>query len=169
MTDAAEFRPSASWDAIKARAALLAKTREFFASRGFLEVETPLVSSDTVVDRHLDPLITKLSGFDNPRFLQTSPEFAMKRLLADAADQEDGPEAIYQITRAFRDAELGRLHNPEFTIVEWYRMGDTMAEGMQLLSDLTEELLGRGPAEQITYAGAFQRHLEYRPADGHRA
>jgi lysyl-tRNA synthetase class 2 len=90
-------------------------------------------------------------------WLQTSPEFAMKRLLAA------GGEAIYQITRAFRSGEAGPLHNPEFTIVEWYRRGDTMAEGMRLLSDLAEALLGLGPAEQVSYAEAFRLHVGIDP------
>jgi lysyl-tRNA synthetase class 2 len=93
-------------------------------------------------------------------WLQTSPEFGMKRLMAAGAG------AIYQITRASRGAEQGRLHNPEFTIVEWYRRGDTYQQGMALLSDLCETLLRRGPAEQLTYAEAFQRHLSLDP---HRA
>jgi lysyl-tRNA synthetase class 2 len=91
-------------------------------------------------------------------FLQTSPEFAMKRLLAA------GAEAIYQITRAFRNGgERGRLHNPEFTIVEWYRVGDGFLEGMQLLSDLAEALLGRGSAEMVAYRDAFARHAGIEP------
>ena len=76
----------------------------------------------------------------------------MKRLLAA------GAAAIYQITKAFRGGgEIGPLHNPEFTIVEWYRVGDDYAAGMQLLSDLAEALLGLGPPERLTYREAFQR------------
>jgi lysyl-tRNA synthetase class 2 len=90
-------------------------------------------------------------------WLQTSPEFAMKRLLAA------GGEAIYQISRVFRRDELGPLHNPEFTMVEWYRTGDGMDEGMRLTSDLCETLLGRGPAERITYRQVFQRHVGLDP------
>jgi lysyl-tRNA synthetase class 2 len=142
----------------------LAQVRGFFARHGFLEVETPILSRDTVVDRHLDPFTTLLNP--DPRrpdagrrlYLQTSPEFAMKRLLAA------GAEAIYQITRAFRNGgERGRLHNPEFTMVEWYRVGDDMQQGMQLLSDLSEELLGRGPAEFVSYREAFERHAGVEP------
>jgi lysyl-tRNA synthetase class 2 len=81
----------------------------------------------------------------------------MKRLLAAGA----GP--IYQVTKAFRRGELGPLHNPEFTMVEWYRPGDRMAEGMDLLSDLAETLLERGPAERISYAEAFERHAGIDP------
>ena len=82
----------------------------------------------------------------------------MKRLLAA------GATAIYQITKAFRGGEIGRLHNPEFTIVEWYRVGDDYAAGMQLLADLAAAVLGRGPAERLTYRDAFQRHAGIDPA-----
>jgi len=145
------------------RAALLDRLRAFFRQRKFLEVETPLLASETVVDRHIDPLSVKL--FDNPRFpdvgatcwLQTSPELHMKRLLAA------GGKALFQVTRAFRGGERGRLHNVEFTIVEWYRVGDSMRDGMQFLSDLAEELLGLGVAECVTYAEAFQRYAGIDP------
>lgn len=148
---------------LRLRAELLARTRAFFAERDFLEVETPLLSADVVVDRHLDPLGVTLPG--DPRhpnvgrqlWLQTSPEFAMKRLMAA------GGEAIYQITRAFRAGEAGARHNPEFTIVEWYRRDDSMIEGMQLLSDLAEWLLMRGPAQRITYREAFGQHVGIDP------
>jgi lysyl-tRNA synthetase class 2 len=93
-------------------------------------------------------------------WLQTSPEFAMKRLLAA------GGQAIYQITRAFRGAEIGARHNPEFTMVEWYRRGDNYTAAMQLLDDLASELLGLGPAERLTYGDAFSR---YAGVDPHRA
>ena len=162
----ADFLPTADWQRLRLRAELLARTRAFFAERGFLEVETPLLSADTVIDRHLDPLTVVLPH--DPRspdqgrtlYLQTSPEFAMKRLLAA------GAEAIYQITRAFRAAESGDLHNPEFTIVEWYRRGDDLAQGMQLLSDSADALLGLGAAEQVSYAEAFLVHVGIDP---HRA
>lgn len=159
-----DFRPTASWTNLKLRADLLRRLRDFFHERGFLEVETPLLSADVVVDRHLDPLAVLLPGDDphsGKRFwLQTSPEFGMKRLLAA------GAEAIYQITRAFRAGEVGRLHNPEFTIAEWYRRGDSMAAGMQLLADVAEALLGLGPARPIRYADAFR---QFAGVDPHRA
>jgi len=89
--------------------------------------------------------------------LQTSPEFAMKRLLAAGAG------AIYQIARAFRAGESGGLHNPEFTIVEWYRPGDSMEQGMALLCELAQALLGTPPAERISYAEAFRLHVGIDP------
>jgi lysyl-tRNA synthetase class 2 len=159
-----DFLPTADWSRLRLRAQLLERVREFFSEHGFLEVETPILSHDIVIDRHLDPFTSVLnSDTRQPEtgerlFLQTSPEFAMKRLLAA------GGEAIYQITRAFRNGgERGRLHNPEFTIVEWYRTGDGMSEGMQLLSDLAEALLARGPAERISYRQAFEHHAGVDP------
>lgn len=161
-----DFLPAASRTNLELRAALLKRVRAFFDSRGFLEVETPILSHDVVVDQHIDPLSVVL--FDDPRqpevgerlWLQTSPEFGMKRLLAA------GMEAIYQVTRAFRGGEIGRLHNPEFTMVEWYRAGDDMTAGMTLLSDLCTELLNLPAAELLSYASAFERHVG---VDPHRA
>ncbi len=169
MNDPAEtpdFLPTANWQRLRLRAELLARTRAFFAEHDFLEVETPLLSADTVVDRHLDPLAVMLP--DDPRqpaagrrmWLQTSPEFAMKQLLAA------GGEAIYQITRAFRAGEAGPLHNPEFTIVEWYRRGDEPGQAIDRLSALADALLGCGPAERVSYAEAFRLHAG---VDPHRA
>ncbi len=151
------FLPSASLAHLRLRAELLARVRAFFAERGFLEVETPILSADVTVDRHLEPLSTILP--EDPRrpeagrrlWLQTSPEFGMKRLLAA------GATAIFQITRAFRGGEIGPLHNPEFTMVEWYRVGDDMAAGMGLLSDLCVVLLGTPAAQRLSYAAAFER------------
>src|SRR6188508_3083852 len=159
-----DFLPTASLDMLRRRAELLKQVRQFFDSRGFLEVETPLLSHDVVVDRHIDPIPVTL--FAEPRqpergpklWLQTSPEFGMKRLLAA------GATAIYQITKAFRGgSEVGPEHNPEFTIVEWYRVGDDYAAGMQLLSDLAESILNRGPAVRLTYRDAFHRHAGFDP------
>ena len=150
-----DFRPTADWENLRLRAGLMRSLREFFDGRGFLEVETPVLSADTVVDRHLDPFCVEVNS---RRFwLQTSPEFAMKRLLAA------GGKAIYQITRAFRRDEFGSRHNPEFTMVEWYRVGDGLKEGIALLSDLAETILGRGPARQISYQEAFEQHVGINP------
>jgi lysyl-tRNA synthetase class 2 len=158
-----DFLPTAPLANLRLRAELLARVRLFFAAREFLEVETPILSADVVVDQHLDPMSTVLA--DDPRqpdvgrrlWLQTSPEFGMKRLLAA------GATAIYQITRAFRNGEVGPLHNPEFTIVEWYRTGDDMQAGMSLLSDFCQSLLGTPEAEPHSYAAAFQRHVGVNP------
>jgi lysyl-tRNA synthetase class 2 len=161
-----DFRPSASWDALRLRAELLKRARAFFDERGFLEVETPLLSHDTVIDRHLDPIpVTVFRDAREPHegerlWLQTSPEFGMKRLLAA------GAPSIYQVTRAFRGGEQGTLHNPEFTMLEWYGVGHGYEAGMQFLSDLCERLLERGPAERLTFREAFLTHANVDPLLG---
>jgi elongation factor P--(R)-beta-lysine ligase len=164
-----DFHPTASWESLRLRAEMLRRLREFFDSRGFLEVETPILSADTVVDRHLDPLSVDVSPLPGGEgiaarrmWLQTSPEFAMKRMLAAGAGR------IYQVARVFRQEEIGPLHNPEFTLVEWYQPGEGMDEGTQLTSDLCNAMLERGPAERISYGEAFERYLGVDPhaADG---
>lgn len=159
-----QWRPTASLAALQRRAGLLRAVRRFFDERGFLEVDTPALSADTVVDRHIEPFSTGVPAEVGkpPRrlWLQTSPEFAMKRLLAA------GAEAIYQIGHVFRLGERGSHHNPEFTMVEWYRGGDDYGQGMTLLAELAECLLGRGPTEKVSYAEAFSRHVGLDP---HRA
>lgn len=157
--DRADFQPTATWERLRLRAALLRRLRAFFDARGFLEVETPAMSADTVVDRHIDPFPVEgvLGGCPRPFYLQTSPEFHMKRMLSA------GATAIYQVCRVFRREEIGPLHNPEFTMVEWYRAGDDQQSGMQLLSDLVEELLGRGACEQVSYGEAFARFVGLDP------
>jgi len=150
-----DFAPTATWDMLRRRAELLARVRTFFDSRGFVEVDTPLLSADTVVDRHIDPISVTLPdepsqpGVGRRLWLQTSPEFAMKRLLTA------GAEAIYQITHAFRAGERGPLHNVEFTILEWYRVGDSYQQGMQLLADFAAELIGRGQPNLLTFRDVF--------------
>jgi lysyl-tRNA synthetase-like protein GenX len=167
-----DFLPTATLDMLRRRAELLQAIRQFFDSRGFLEIETPILSHDAVVDRHLDPL--RVTLFTDPRepsrgetlWLQTSPEFAMKRLLAAYGVGRGSPDpalAIYQITKVFRGGEIGRLHNPEFTMVEWYRVGDDYAAGMDLLADLADSILSRGKAERLTFAEAFRRYADVDP------
>jgi lysyl-tRNA synthetase class 2 len=153
------FLPTAPLQNLRLRAEVLRRLRDFFQKRGFLEIETPVLSADTVVDRHLDPFsfTVRIGGEQRTMWLQTSPEFGMKRLLAA------GAEAIYQVSRVFRQDERGPLHNPEFTLVEWYRTGDDLDTGMNFLCDLSEALLDRGPAERLTYAAAFGRYVGLDP------
>ncbi|ROR35182.1 EF-P lysine aminoacylase EpmA [Inmirania thermothiophila] len=157
---APDWGPACSRAVLEARARLLAAVRAFFAARGVLEVETPLLSAGTVTDPALEPLRTRVGG--RRRHLQTSPEFHMKRLLAA------GSGDIYQITRAFRGGERGARHNVEFTILEWYRVG----WDHHRLMDEVEALLaavapGRfAPAERLTVREAWRRHLGLDP---HRA
>ena len=149
--------PTASIASLKSRALLLQQLRSFFDQRGFVEVETPLLSRDTVVDRHLHPIKIERQQITDKRqtaeaeafvFLQTSPEFAMKRLLAA------GAESIYQICKAFRAGEAGGRHNPEFTMLEWYRVGDDMQQGILLLEQLAQSILDTEPPTRISYRKA---------------
>jgi lysyl-tRNA synthetase class 2 len=159
-------RPFADWRVVQERANLLRELRHFFDSSRFVEIETPLLSHNTVVDRHLDPLAVTLypnptSPHEGPTlWLQTSPEFAMKRALCHYS------RSIYQITRGFRAGESGRLHNPEFTILEWYQTPATYDDGMELVERLVDSLLDRPPTQRIRYADAFDEHLGIDP---HRA
>ena len=107
------WQPAADLQMLRARAGLLGRVREFFLARDVLEVETPLLCSFGVTDPAIEPLMVERgSSLSAPRYLQTSPEYAMKRLLAGGS----GP--IYQLARAFRDGEAGRRHNPEFSLLE---------------------------------------------------
>lgn len=146
------FLPSASLAALKLRADLLRRLRKFFDERGFVEVETPLLSNEIIPELHIEPIQTATGDF-----LQASPELHMKRLLAA------GATAIYQVTRSFRRDEHGPLHNREFTIVEWYRVGDNMDAGIGLLDELMQELLTTPPVLRTSYAKAFERILQVNP------
>jgi elongation factor P--(R)-beta-lysine ligase len=151
-----DWRPTATLAALRRRADLLARTREFFAARGVLEVETPLLSAAGVSDPHIESLVTQVAGMRGRVFLSTSPEFPMKRLLAA------GSGDIYQLCKAFRDAERGRWHNPEFTLLEWYRAGfddaAMMAEVEHLVTGLLAPERELPAAEHLTYGEALQRH-----------
>src|SRR5690606_8650746 len=103
--------------------------------RDFTEVDTPLLSDEIIPELHIEP--PRIAG--SQWWLQASPELHMKRLLTA------GMRAIFQVTRSFRADEVGQFHNPEFTIVEWYRVGDDMQAGMKLVDELCQTLLGTAP------------------------
>jgi lysyl-tRNA synthetase class 2 len=151
-----DWRPTASKEMLFLRAEILSKIRAFFSDRKVLEVETPLLASAPVTDLHLQALTSQFCGPGANEglelFLQTSPEFAMKRLLASGS----GP--IYQICRAFRDGEAGRRHNPEFTILEWYRPGWDHHRLMDEVDELLASVLGSRSGERLSYASAFDRY-----------
>ena len=139
--------PTASIDVLRRRARLLEQARHFFAQRGYWEVETPLLSADTCVDAHIDPITLTVDG--ERRFLQTSPEFAMKRLLAA------GSGSIFQIAHAFRAGESGVRHNREFTLIEWYKVGATYHGLMDEVSHLVSFVGGFPRADRQSYRAAF--------------
>ncbi len=152
----AEFwRPHAAFEMLRARAQMLSDIRTFFAARGVLEVETPMLSRAAATD----PALTSMRLMDAGYWLHTSPEFPMKRLLAAGL----GP--IYQICRVFRGGERGRLHHPEFTLLEWYRPGWTWIKLMDEVADLVRHLLGRPQlrSETLAYRTLFQRELDVDP------
>jgi elongation factor P--(R)-beta-lysine ligase len=147
------------------RARLLARIRAFFAQRGVLEVETAALSPAAAPDIALDSVRAELNlAGPQTHYLHTSPEYAMKRLLAA------GSGDIYQLCRVFRDGELGRWHQPEFTLLEWYRVGwselELMVEVETLLSTLLADARPWGPSEALTYREAFVRHLDLDPLAG---
>jgi elongation factor P--(R)-beta-lysine ligase len=146
------WQPTAPLSNLQLRAEILAKIRQFFAARGVLEIDTPLLSAATVTDPHLHSLVTTKNFY-----LQTSPEFAMKRLLCA------GSGAIYQICKAFRDDEQGRQHNPEFTMMEWYRPGFNLQDLMAETDELLQHILQTPPAEKLTYQHAFEKYLGINP------
>ncbi|QDU54845.1 EF-P lysine aminoacylase EpmA [Aeoliella mucimassa] len=130
---------------VKARSELLATIRLFFTNRGFSEVTTPRVDREIIPEAHIDPY-----QVDDLGYLQASPEMHMKRLLCAGS----GP--IFEIATCFRRGERGRLHRPEFTMIEWYRPGHTMQAGMFLLDELIQHTLQTSPAKSISYRDAFR-------------
>ena len=152
------WRPSASRLAVEARAALLADIRGFFAARDVLEVETPILSRAG----NPDPNMTSLStGEARTRYLRTSPEYPMKRLIAAA------PRDIYELGRVFRDGESGRWHNPEFTLLEWYRVGwhylDLADEVVALLRHCGHGQFEDWCCERLSYRELFLRYTGLDP------
>jgi lysyl-tRNA synthetase class 2 len=172
-TPLSDFLPAAPLLNLQRRSVLTAMTRRFFEDRGYWEVETPTLSTDLIVDAWIEPFVTtwltdpqRWQTHGEPRFLQTSPEAHMKRLLAA------GATAIFQFSRVFRNGEFGRRHNPEFTLLEWYRVGDDHSRQMDLVEQLVRTVLTaakawrapgdslgdvESPFERLSYDDAFER------------
>ena len=151
------WQPSASLALIKRRARMLKDIRAFFDAREIMEVETPLLASSGTTDPHIESLQTVFR--DQSYYLNTSPEYAMKRLLASHA------VAIYQICKAFRDDELGPMHNPEFTMLEWYRpnfdMHQLMDEVEALIGVLADDSLDS--FSRLSYGQVFEKYANLNP------
>jgi lysyl-tRNA synthetase class 2 len=131
------FLSAAALETLEQRSILLETVRTFFRERGYWECETPLLSRDIVIDANIDPF-ESIDDHGQTLYLQTSPEAGMKRLLAA------GAQTIFQVTRSIRRGESGRVHNPEFTIIEWYRVGDTYVEQMDFTEDLVRTVYAAG-------------------------
>ncbi len=165
MVPTADWRPTAEIDALRRRARILTEIRTFFAVRGVLEVETPLLSSAGTTDPQLESFASRYHGPGRAHgvalYLHTSPEFAMKRLLAA------GSGAIYQLCKVFRQGEFGARHNPEFTLLEWYRPGWDHYRLMDEVAMLVGGILGGDyaaqPPQRLSYADAFLRHVGLDP------
>jgi lysyl-tRNA synthetase class 2 len=154
------WRPRAELSTARARAAMLQRVRRFFGDAGVMEVCTPVLGKNAVTDPCIES-IRCLTG-RGPAYLQTSPEYFMKRLLAA------GYPDIYQVGPAFRDGEAGRLHAPEFTMVEWYRLGMELDAIIDDAVSLLQSMVGNDRldgVDRLTYTAAFQRHLGLDPLD----
>lgn len=165
MSRITEWQPSAPLQNLKKRASILAGIRAFFAERGLLEIETPALSRAALSDPHIESFVSHYFGPEAPAgcelYLHTSPEFPMKRLLAAGS----GP--IYQLCKVFRQGESGRRHNPEFTMLEWYRPGwdhqQLMVEVEQLVVQLLSPYCELAESEQLSYQQAFLQYVGLDP------
>jgi lysyl-tRNA synthetase class 2 len=163
---APDWRPGATRERLVARAQMLAAVRSFFAARGVLEVDTPVIVNAPVSDVHIHSARVELTPEGTAAgpaqfFLHTSPEYAMKRLLAAGCGD------IYQVCHVARALETGRVHNPEFTLLEWYRTGFTLGQLMDEVEQLVAALLGAAApaaaAERLSYREVFLRELGLDP------
>ncbi|MBN6065543.1 elongation factor P--(R)-beta-lysine ligase [Aggregatibacter actinomycetemcomitans] len=161
MLEQEQWQPTASIKNLLTRAKLIAEIRRFFTDRGLLEVETPVLSEFGVTDVHLATFSTEfVSPFGEQSktlWLSTSPEYHMKRLLAAGS----GP--IFQIGKVFRNEEAGSRHNPEFTMLEWYRPHFDMYRLINEVDDLLQQILECPPAESMSYQFAFQQYVGLDP------
>lgn len=153
------WQPTATLEHLHARAKIIADIRHFFAGRGVLEVDTPLMCHTSVTDPFIESIPTLLQSHQKEKryYLQTSPEYAMKRLLAS------GYGSIYQICKAFRQEEIGKIHNPEFTMLEWYRIDFDHHQLMDEMDELLQLTLKMQKAERLSYQGVFEKYVNLNP------
>jgi lysyl-tRNA synthetase class 2 len=155
MSFAANWVPSASIAHLRQRQGLIARIRSFFNAREYLEVETPIMGRFGITDVYLSNIQATFRG--QSYALQTSPEYHMKRLLAA------GSGSIFQLARVFRDDELGRWHNPEFTLLEWYRLDVTHHDLMDEMDIFLQDLLASPPMIRKTYQQVFLEATDLDP------
>lgn len=155
------WQPSATMNTLRARADIIQSIRHFFTARGVMEVETPLMCHTSVTDTFIQSIPALFQSQPHEKehrhYLQTSPEYAMKRLLAAGS----GP--IFQICKAFRQGEVGRYHNPEFSMLEWYRPGFDHHALMNEMDELLQLVLKKPAAERKSYLQIFQENLQLNP------
>lgn len=156
MNPSDHWRPTAQADQLQARAKLLRNIRDYLSGQGVMEVETPLLSSAGNTDPEIESITTV-----NGRYLRTSPEFALKRLLAA------GSGDIFEMGRVFRAAESGRTHNPEFTMLEWYRNGFSYQQLMDEVAAIVKYCgcgkFDQWPIQKLSYQQLFLRFIELDP------
>ena len=152
-----DWQPTATRHNLQRRAQIIDGIRQFFNQRQVLEVDTPTLSAAAVSDPHLFPFATDYipegGGQAQTLYLHTSPEYPMKRLLAA------GSGCIWQLCRVYRNGESGRRHNPEFSMLEWYRLGFDHHQLMDEVDDLVDSILGCGRSRRVTYAALFEQYL----------
>jgi len=160
------WKSNLSWEKAKDRARVIHSIRQFFLNKNIIEVETPILSSGTITDAYIEAFECTFDFYDsinskksNILHLQTSPEYSMKRLLAS------GYQSIYQLCKAFRHEEGGKYHNPEFTILEWYRVGFNHHQLINEVQELLQLVLNVQWCEKITYQDAFIGLLDVDPLD----
>lgn len=155
------WKPSASMMALKERAGLLRNIRGYFDDQGVMEVETPMLSTSATVDVYIDSFSTEFSPIGREReqtcYLHTSPEFPMKRLLAA------GSGDIFSMGRVFRNGEAGGRHNPEFTLLEWYRVGMDQQRLMDDVSSLLSSVANFTEIRRCRYGDLFEEVLGVNP------
>jgi len=148
---------------LELRARIRRGLRAVFDGRGFVEVDTPVLSREVLPEAQIDPIPVFLDGDERPRYLQASPEALMKRLLA----REAGP--IYQFAESFRAGERGRQHDVEFCLLEWYEPGSTLDDAAGLLDALCAAALGSHGLDRLTCRDAFVAHAGVDPLDASTA
>ncbi|WP_439259534.1 elongation factor P--(R)-beta-lysine ligase [Lonepinella sp. BR2930] len=166
MSTETSWQPTATIKNLLARAKIMAEIRRFFSERGILEVETPILSEFGVTDVNLSTFSTEfVAPFNKPKtlWLNTSPEYHMKRLLAA------GSGAIFQLCHVFRNEEAGRRHNPEFTMLEWYRPFFDMYRLINEVDDLLQNILDCEPTESLSYQFVFQQYVGLDPLSASKA